>query len=149
MLPLYLVKTDFATTLKHAGLSVTAVRLSVLDVLTHHPHSDASRLYELVQQQIPTVSIQAVYNNLHALVEAKIIRDIKPKGQLSRYETRMHDNHHHLVCRHCDSVVDADCKGVAPCLSPSYNHGFTIDEAEVIFWGTCPSCQLSTQNGDR
>ncbi len=139
----------FAHMLKEKSLSLTAVRLAVLESLHHHPHSDASRIFEVVRSIIPTATIQAVYNNLNALAEAGIIREIKPKGQVSLYETRVGDNHHHIVCRGCGHVMDTDCKGCAPCLSPTDSHGYAVDEAEVIFWGICPSCQKSTQEGER
>ncbi len=127
--------------LKERHLSLTSVRLAVLDALHDHPHSDAARIFDIVQKTIATTSIQAVYNNLNALVDHGIVREIKPKGRVSLYETRTNDNHHHVVCRNCDSVMDTDCRGCAPCLSASDDHGFMIDEAEVIFWGICPNCQ--------
>jgi Fur family ferric uptake transcriptional regulator len=134
---------DFVHLLKERNLSLTAVRLAVLAALHDFPHADAAHIFNVVQQRIPTATIQAVYNNLNALTEAKVIREIKPKGQASLYETRVGDNHHHLVCRECNIVMDTHCQGYAPCLSPSHNHGFIIDEAEVIFWGICASCQKS------
>jgi len=127
--------------LKKQNLSVTAVRLAVLDALNHHPHSDAARILELIQKKISTASLQAVYNNLNALVMHGLIREIKPKGLVSLYETRTGDNHHHVVCRNCDCVMDTDCKGCAPCLAPADDYGFILDEAEIIFWGLCPKCQ--------
>jgi len=143
------MKEKFAHLLKQRNLSLTAVRLAVLEVLDQHPHSDAAQIFEQVQQQVSTTSIQAVYNNLHALVEHGIVREIKPKGQVSLYETRAGDNHHHIVCRCCENIMDVDCKTVAPCLTPTDNHGFIIDEAEVVFWGVCPSCQKSSnQKGE-
>ena len=113
----------------------------MLEVLEKFPHSDANKIFDLVHTKIATTSIQAVYNNLNTLVERGIVREIKPMGQQSLYETRIGDNHHHLVCRKCNCVTDTDCKAHAPCLKPSKQHGFVIDEAEVIFWGLCPSCQ--------
>lgn len=133
--------TDFTSLLKDHNLSLTAVRLAVLQALHDHPHTDASQIFAAVQRQIPTATLQAVYNNLNALTAAGIIQEIKPKGRVSLYETRVGDNHHHIVCRVCGHVEDTDCKGFAPCLSPSSNHGYAIDQAEVIFWGLCPSCQ--------
>ena len=127
--------------LNKSPLSRTSVRLAVLEALENHPHADANSIYELVYEKIATTSKQAIYNNLNALVEHGIIREIKPKGRSSLYETRIHDNHHHVICRACDQVADADCFGVAPCLEPMDSHGFDIDEAEVIFWGLCPACQ--------
>lgn len=139
------MKVDFIRLLKERNLSLTAVRLAVLDTLKQYPHSDAASVYELVQKKISTASIQAVYKNLSILVEHGIIREIKPKGHVSLYETRIDDNHHHIVCRKCESVIDTDCHGCAPCLSPTNDHGFLVEEAEVTFWGICPSCQKSQQ----
>lgn len=137
----HMINIDFAHLLKQQGLSLTAVRMGVLEELHRHPHSDAARIFELVQKKIATASLQAVYNNLNTLVEHGIVREIKPMGRVSLYETRVDDNHHHVVCRHCDNVMDTDCHGCAPCLTPADTHGFAIDEAEVIFWGICPDCQ--------
>lgn len=135
------METRFAHMLKEKGLSLTAVRLAVLDSLHDHPHAEAARIFEAVRGKIPTATLQAVYNNLNTLAEAGIIREIKPKGRVSLYETRVGDNHHHIVCRSCGHVMDTDCRGCAPCLEPSASHGYAIDEAEVIFWGICPPCQ--------
>jgi Fe2+ or Zn2+ uptake regulation protein len=137
------MKPDFVQLLKQHDLSLTAVRIAVLDALYDFPHADAACVFKAVQRKIPTATIQGVYNNLNALTGVGIIREIKPKGHVSLYETRVDDNHHHLVCRKCSRVVDADCHGCAPCLSPVNSHGFVLDEAEVIFWGLCPSCQKS------
>lgn len=125
-------------------LSVTPVRLAVLRVLDAHPHSDAEKIFGFVKEEISTTSKQAIYNNLNALVEHELLREIKPKGQSSLYERRVGDNHHHVVCRSCNAVFDTECKGCAPCIEPADSHGFIIDEAEVVFWGICPSCQLKT-----
>jgi Fur family ferric uptake transcriptional regulator len=132
---------DHEKILKEHNLSLTSVRLAVLDVLHKHPHSDAMTIFEIVHKKIKTTSKQAIYNNLTALVEHGIIREIKPKGHPSLYETKVGDNHHHLVCKKCHKVMDTDCHAFAPCLSPMNSHGFIIDEAEVTFWGVCPSCQ--------
>jgi Fur family ferric uptake transcriptional regulator len=113
----------------------------VLEVLDINPHVDASLIYEKVKTKIATASKQAIYNNLSTLVEHGIVREIKPKGSVSLYETRTGDNHHHIVCESCKVVVDTGCKDGAPCLVPSDDHGFELDEAEIIFWGTCPACQ--------
>lgn len=136
--------------LKSHNLSVTSVRLAVLDALDKHPHVGADAIFHTVQKDIATTSKQAIYNNLHTLVEHGLIREIKPKGQPSLYETRVDDNHHHIVCRSCGAVTDTDCVvGQASCLTPSHTHGFLIDEAEVTFWGICPSCQnKSKQKGE-
>jgi len=130
--------------LKAHDLSLTAVRLAVLEALQAQPHSEAGHIFDLVKEKITTTSKQAIYNNLNTLVEHEIVREIKPKGRPSLYETRTGDNHHHIVCRHCNLIMDTDCFGVAPCLEPMDNHGFIIDEAEVVFWGFCPSCQKDT-----
>ncbi len=130
--------------LKNHSLSLTSVRLAVLEALQAHPHSEAASIFNHVSNKIATTSKQAIYNNLAALVERGIVREIKPKGKPSLYETRTGDNHHHLVCRHCELLVDVDCLNSAPCSTPKDNHGFIIDEAEVILWGICPSCQKKT-----
>lgn len=132
---------DPTSLLKDKNLSLTSVRLAVLDALQKMPHSDANTIFAIVQKKIPTATIQAVYNNLNALTEAGILQEIKPKGRFSLYETRVGDNHHHIVCRGCGKVEDADCMGSAPCLMPSHDHGYDIDEAEIIFWGLCPDCK--------
>lgn len=137
---------QYESLLKSCELSLTSVRLAVLEALNDHPHVDAAFLYEKVQEKISTASKQAIYNNLNTLVEHGIVREIKPKGHASLYETRAGDNHHHIVCRKCNLVRDTDCKGEAPCLTPTDDHGFVLDEAEVIFWGLCPSCQTSKAN---
>lgn len=130
--------------LKHHNLSLTAVRLGVLEALETHPHSNVEEIFAVVKDKITTTSKQAIYNNLNTLVKHGIIREIKPKGEPSRYETRVGDNHHHLICRECHIIVDTDCFATAPCLEPMNDHGFNIDEAEVLFWGICPSCQVNT-----
>ena len=127
--------------LKERNLSLTSVRLAVLEALHKHPHSDAATIFSFVQRKIRSASKQAIYNNLNTLVEHGIVREIKPKGRPSLYDTRTGDNHHHIVCRHCQVIVDTDCLDVSPCLVPKDDHGFIIDEAEVILWGACPSCQ--------
>ncbi len=135
------METHAATLLKHHGLNLTPVRLAVYDALKKYPHTDAAQVFRHVEKKIATTSIQAVYNNLNTLVEHGLVREIKPKGRPSLYEINLSDNHHHLVCRSCEQVMDTLCFGVAPCLVPADDHGFAIDEAEVIFWGTCPQCQ--------
>lgn len=128
--------------LKAQGLSVTSVRLAVLEALHAHAHADADMIFSIVFQEIATTSKQAIYNNLHTLVEHGLIREFKPKGASCLYELRVNDNHHHLVCRSCGTVADTDCVvGAKPCLTSSDSHGFIIDEAEITFWGLCPSCQ--------
>lgn len=130
-----------ADLLKTHNLSITPVRLALLKVLSKHPHADAEQIFRIVKKDIATTSKQAIYNTLNTLVEHGLLREIKPKGRASLYETRVGDNHHHLVCRKCQLVMDTDCFDSAPCLTPMDSHGFAIDEAEVIFWGTCPACQ--------
>lgn len=144
------MSSDYKTLLKSHKLSLTAVRLAVLDALQTNPHAEAEQIFNLVKSKIVTTSLQAIYNNLNTLLEHRIIREIKPKGRPSLYETRVADNHHHLVCRHCKQIMDIDCLGATPCLMPKDDQGFIIDEAEVILWGICPSCQKPrTQKGDK
>ncbi len=140
------MKNAYEALLKSKNLSLTAVRLSLLEVVQAHPHSDANVIYTAVKQRIPTATIQAIYNNLNALTHAGIIREIKPKGHVSLYETRVNDNHHHVICRGCGKIEDTHCMGCAPCLAPADNHGFAVDEAEVVFWGKCPQCQQDKIN---
>lgn len=137
------MNTDFTLILKNHGLSLTAVRMAVLESIHDFPHSDANPIFNIVQEKISTATIQAVYKILNALTYCGVIQEIKPKGHVSLYETRTGDNHLHLVCRSCDRVMDAHCQGCAPCLSPVDDQGFVVDEAEIIFWGTCPACLKS------
>ena len=129
--------------LRRAGLRVTASRLAVLTaVLGVGQHRDAEAIAEAARQQLGALSTQAVYDNLHILEEAGLIRRIQPSGHPGRYEARVGDNHHHLVCRRCGVTADVDCAvGAAPCLEPSARHGFVVEEAEIIFWGLCPECR--------
>ena len=129
--------------LRRAGLRVTAPRLAVLSsVLGEGSHRDAEAIAAAARQRLGALSTQAVYDNLHALEEAGLIRRIQPSGHPARYETRVGDNHHHIVCRRCGLTADVDCAvGAAPCLEPSHDHGFVVQEAEVIYWGLCPTCQ--------
>lgn len=134
--------TDAQTQLRAAGLRVTAPRIAVLNAVAATPHADADRVAATVREALGSVSTQAVYDVLRACVRAGILRRIEPAGSAARYETRTGDNHHHLVCRGCGTVVDLDCVvGSAPCLEPADDHGFAIDEAEVVFWGLCPTCR--------
>jgi Fur family ferric uptake transcriptional regulator len=129
-----------AEQLKAAGLSVTAQRLAVHRAVGHLPHATAEQVCEHVRHEIGAVSKQAVYDALQTMRENGIIRRFEPAGSSTRYETRV-DNHHHLICRQCGATHDVDCaKGRAPCLHPVDDHGYTIDEAEVIYWGICPDC---------
>jgi len=128
--------------LRSRGLRVTRPRLAVLEVLAQGGHLGADEIARRVRDRIGAVSTQAVYDVLHALARAGLARRIEPAGGSARYEARTGDNHHHVVCRGCGAVDDVDCAvGAAPCLEPSSRHGFVIDEAEVTFWGLCPSCQ--------
>jgi len=128
--------------LRAAGLRVTSPRLAVLKALVANPHSTADDVAREVRGSAGSVSTQAVYDVLRAFVGAGLVRRIEPAGSSARYETRTHDNHHHLVCRLCGRVADVDCVvGAAPCLEPSDVGGFEIEEAEVVFWGLCPTCR--------
>jgi Fe2+ or Zn2+ uptake regulation protein len=132
------------TLLRGAALRVTRPRLAVLAAVQRHPHADTDTIIGAVRQLFPDVSRQSVYNSLHTLADAGILRRIQPAGSVARYETRIGDNHHHLVCRSCGVIVDVDCAiGSAPCLHASDDHGFAIDEAEVIYWGLCTGCATS------
>src|SRR5690242_19038110 len=134
--------TDLADRLRRANLRVTAPRLAVLDVLGRHAHLDADTIASRVRTRLGSLSTQAVYDILRAFTEAGLIRRIEPAGSPAVYETRIGDNHHHVVCRHCGAIADVDCVlGEAPCLDPSGARGFQIDEAEITFWGLCPGCQ--------
>jgi Fur family ferric uptake transcriptional regulator len=133
-----------AMRLRGAGLRPTAIRLSVLDVLETMPHAIVHSIVAGVQKALGTVSRQAVYDALDQLLAAELVRSIEPAGSPARYELRVGDNHHHVVCRRCGAAADVDCAvGEAPCLEPSETHGFDLDEAEVTFWGLCPRCQDS------
>ncbi len=133
---------DLTRRLRTAGLRVTASRMAVLEAVCHQPHSDAEQVAEAARGRVGSLSTQAVYNNLHALDRAGLVRRIQPAGGPARYEARVADNHHHVVCRVCATTSDVNCAvGSAPCLDASDTHGFEIDEAEVTFWGTCPPCR--------
>jgi Fe2+ or Zn2+ uptake regulation protein len=135
------VRSDFEAQLRAVSLRVTRPRLAVLAALHEHPHVDTERVIELVRVDHPTVSHQAIYDVLRALTDAGLVRRIQPAGATARYESRVGDNHHHVVCRSCGAIADVDCVvGDAPCLTASDDHGFVVDEAEVVFWGTCPDC---------
>ncbi|MEU7873266.1 Fur family transcriptional regulator [Dactylosporangium sp. NPDC049140] len=129
--------------LRARGLRVTRPRLAVLEVLEQsRGHLDVEQIAVRVRQRLDTVSTQAVYDVLSALSRAGLARRIEPAGSPAKYEARVGDNHHHVVCRGCGEIADVDCAvGEAPCLTPSQAHGFVLDEAEVTFWGLCPACQ--------
>ncbi len=131
-----------ADLLREHGLHVTAQRLAVLRAVSTHPHTTADGVAEVAGEEIGAISRQAVYDALAVLVEKGLLRRIEPSGSPARYETRVADNHHHLICRDCGDVVDVDCAvGYAPCLTPSDARNYEVDEAEVIYWGRCPECQ--------
>lgn len=131
--------------LREVGLRVTRPRLAVLAAVHAHPHADTDAILGVVRTDLPDVSHQAVYDSLHTLTGHGLVRRIKPAGSVARYESRTGDNHHHVVCRSCGAIADVDCAvGHTPCLTASDDHGFVIDEAEVVYWGLCPSC--STRN---
>jgi Fur family ferric uptake transcriptional regulator len=128
-------------TLRAAGLRVTQQRLAVLDAVHLLPHADTDSLISAVRAETGEISHQAVYDVLKALTDAGIVRKIQPLGSVARYESRVADNHHHVVCRSCGTIADVDCAvGETPCLTAGETSGFTIDEAEVIYWGRCPAC---------
>ncbi|GAA1642807.1 Fur family transcriptional regulator [Nonomuraea maheshkhaliensis] len=130
-----------AEELRGAGLRVTAARVALLDTVREGDHLGVEAIADGVRERVGHVSLQAVYEALHALTAAGLVRRIEPAGSPARYEGRVGDNHHHIVCRSCGAVADVDCAvGHAPCLSASEEHGFVIDEAEVIYWGLCPAC---------
>jgi len=132
---------DYEQMLRGAELRVTRPRVAVLTAVFDHPHADTASLIEAVRGDLGEVSPQAVYDVLRALTDADLVRRIEPAGSVARYESRVGDNHHHIICRGCGTIADVDCAvGETPCLTASESHGFTIDEAEVIYWGTCPDC---------
>jgi Fur family ferric uptake transcriptional regulator len=135
-------REELAATLRDAGLRVTGPRVAVLAAVLEGPHLDVDAIAAAVRGgELGKVSTQAVYDVLRAMVGAGLVRRLAPAGSPARYEARVGDNHHHLVCRECGRVVDVDCAtGSAPCLDPSDNAGFDVDEAEVTYWGRCPDC---------
>ncbi|MEM8619803.1 MAG: Fur family transcriptional regulator [Actinomycetota bacterium] len=138
------VGDDVRAVLRGHGLNVTAQRLAVLRAIAEHPHVTADTVAESVRSEIGTISRQAVYDALAVLADRGILRRIQPAGSAARYERRVGDNHHHLVCRGCGAMVDVDCAvGYTPCLTAANDHGYTIDEAEVVYWGHCPECQTA------
>ena len=130
--------------LRGASLRVTRPRVAVLAAVHDHPHADTDSIIGLVREELGEVSQQAVYDVLRALTDAGLVRRIQPPGSVARYESRVGDNHHHVVCRSCGAIADVDCAvGAAPCLTAADDHGFAIDEAEVIYWGLCPDCSTA------
>ena len=133
--------------LRGAGLRVTAARVALLETVRDGDHLGVEAITSGVRERIGHVSLQAVYDALHALTDAGLVRRIEPAGSPARFEGRVSDNHHHVVCRSCGAVADVDCAvGEAPCLTASDDHGFSIDEAEVIYWGLCPDCSTATSS---
>ncbi|WP_124054523.1 Fur family transcriptional regulator [Arcanobacterium ihumii] len=140
------MNSKFSEALREAGLRVTRPRVSVLEEISRRPHANAEKIRNGVIAQLGSVSTQAVYDVLHTLTAKGLLRKIEPAGSVPLYELANHDNHHHLVCRSCFTVIDIPCVvGSAPCLEPSDDHGYVIDEAEVTFWGYCPKCAKNRQ----
>jgi Fur family transcriptional regulator, stress-responsive regulator len=128
--------------LRQHGVQVTAQRLAILRAVSSRPHATADDLTEVVRAVIGSISRQAVYDTLAVLVDKDLVRRIQPAGSAARFEARVGDNHHHLICRGCGATFDIDCAiGAVPCLTADDDHGFEIDEAEVIYWGICPPCR--------
>ena len=135
--------------LRRHGVQVTAQRLAIMRAVSSHPHATADDLTDHVRAVIGTISRQAVYDTLGVLVDKNLVRRIQPAGSAARFEDRVGDNHHHLICRACGSTFDIDCAvGAVPCLTADDDHGFEIDEAEVIYWGHCPSCRKAAPPPD-
>ncbi|WP_026128165.1 Fur family transcriptional regulator [Nocardiopsis lucentensis] len=133
--------SDFERMLRESALRVTGPRLAVLSAVHDNPHADTESIIGVVRGNLGAVSDQAVYDVLKALTSVGLVRRIQPQGSVARYETRVGDNHHHIVCRSCGAIADVDCAvGHAPCLTASDDHGFSVDEAEVVYWGLCPDC---------
>ena len=135
------MRVDSAGILRERGLRVTAQRLAVLRAVSAEPHVTADAVAETVRAEIGAISLQAVYDALGALVDAGLVRRIQPAGSPARFEARVGDNHHHVICRICGRMADVDCAvGSAPCLTAADDKGYEIDEAEVVYWGRCPEC---------
>ncbi|MEP9362131.1 Fur family transcriptional regulator [Nocardioides sp. CN2-186] len=133
--------SDHEHLLRGASLRVTRPRIAVLDAVHDHPHADTESIIDAVRRELPEVSHQTVYDSLRTLTDVGLVRRIQPSGSVARYESRVADNHHHVVCRSCGVIADVDCAvGHTPCLTASDDSGFTIDEAEVVYWGLCPTC---------
>jgi len=142
--------TDVAALLRERGVQVTAQRLAVLRAVARHPHITAETLAEVVRTEIGAISQQSVYDALALLVSEGLLRRIEPSRSPARFEARVGDNHHHLICRTCGGVVDVDCAvGFVPCLTPSDDRGYEIDEAEVVYWGRCPACVERSRRSSR
>jgi Fur family ferric uptake transcriptional regulator len=136
--------SDLELLLREAALRVTRPRVAVLAAVHEHPHADTDTLIGAVRADLGEVSHQAVYDVLRVLTTAGLVRRIQPSGSVARYESRVGDNHHHVVCRSCGALADVDCAvGHTPCLTAAEDHGFVIDEAEVTYWGLCPACSTT------
>jgi Fur family ferric uptake transcriptional regulator len=139
--------SDSAELLRQRGIQVTAQRLAVMRAVAAQPHITADGVAEVVRAEIGAISLQSVYDALNVLATAGLLRRIQPAGSPARFENRVGDNHHHLVCRNCNGLVDVDCAvGAAPCLTAVDDQGYEIDTAEVIYWGLCPSCSTSRKS---
>lgn len=140
--------SDFQQMLRGAAMRVTRPRVAVLRAVHGNPHAETDVIIRAVRRELPEVSHQTVYDSLHALTAAGLVRRIQPSGSVARYEARVGDNHHHVICRECGAIADVDCAvGGAPCLQPADDHGYEIDQAEVIYWGRCASCRASASGG--
>jgi Fe2+ or Zn2+ uptake regulation protein len=136
---------DFERMLRGVALRVTRPRVAVLSAVHDHPHADTDSIIGVVREDLGEVSHQAVYDVLRALTATGLMRRIQPTGSVARYEARVADNHHHVVCRSCGAIADVDCAvGYTPCLTAADESGYEIDEAEVIYWGRCPECVVTT-----
>jgi len=136
--------------LRGVALRVTRPRVAVLSVVYDHPHADTDSIIRVVREDLSEVSHQAIYDVLRALTTAGLVRRIQPSGSVARYESRVGDNHHHVVCRSCGAIADVDCAvDTRPCLTASDDHGFSIDEAEVVYWGLCPGCSTTPRKDSR
>ena len=136
--------TNQADLLRQHGIQVTAQRLAVLRAVATHPHATADTVAEAVRAEIGSISLQAVYDSLSLLVSEGLLRRIQPSGSPARFEDRVGDNHHHLICRVCNRMVDVDCAtGAAPCLQAVDDQGYRIEMAEVTYWGVCPDCSTA------
>jgi Fur family ferric uptake transcriptional regulator len=144
------VPPDVEELLRQHGLQVTAQRLAIMSAVSSRPHATADELIDDVRSAIGSISRQSVYDTLGVLTERNLVRRIQPAGSSARYENRVGDNHHHLICRVCGLMFDIDCAvGARPCLTADDDHGFEIDEAEVIYWGRCPSCSQAATSPDQ
>jgi len=138
--------TEPAELLRQRGIQVTAQRLAVLRAVSGRPHISADGVAEIVRAEIGAISLQSVYDALSLLAEEGLIRRIQPAGSSARFEDRVGDNHHHLICRVCGRMVDVDCAvGPAPCLTAAEGMGYEIDEAEIVYWGRCPECRAEAR----